>query len=423
MIMPVQFFNEMSPILPDLRREFGTPFYLYHEKGIRQTCQRMKRAYCGIRGFQEYYAVKALPVPRILEIIRDEGFGFDCSSPHEIDRALQAGAFGEGEIMFTSNNTQRHEFVHAMTAHAIINLDDVSHIDKVPGQPFPDLISFRFNPGVRRAGFGQWDPAKAKFGITWDQLVPAYAAARERGATRFGLHTMLVSNVRDYRYMVTTVRMLLSVVAKLERELGIRCEFINKGGSLGIPYKPHQREFDIEAEGAAIKNLLYRFRDDHGWAPKLFMESGRYVTGPHGVLVTSVINRKETYETFIGLDAGMNALVRPAMYNSYHEILVLDDQGFMSRAPKEVASFTGSICEDNDRVGTRRRTSRADEDDFVVVGNCGAHSVAMVGQYNDRYAPKQLLLRADGSVELVARERLPKDVDAVYRFKERVWTT
>lgn len=423
MPMSAAFAGRLQKILPDVIEKFGTPFHIYDEKGIRATGNRLKRAFRGIKGFREFYAVKALPNPDILRIMTRLGFGFDCSSIIEVELAEETGS-GEEDIMFTSNNTSWEEFEVALNAGAIINLDDVSLIDKLKlhGQ-FPKLVCFRLNPGTARTGnsiIGK--PAEAKYGITLDQLIPAYQLARQYGATRFGIHTMVCSNQRNYRYMVETVRMLLKQVAILEDELGIRCEFMNMGGGIGIPYKPQQRGVDIEAMAQAIKCLMDDFKLSRGWVPKLFMESGRYITGPHGALVSRVINHKEIYQTHVGVDTGMPGLMRHAIYGAYHHITVLDSEGrSCDGRKKKRVNVVGPICENCDRLATQRRLPVTKEGDIIITHDTGAHGIAMGFNYNGRTRPQELLLCRDGSVALIRRAETTDDLYRTLDFPPKVW--
>jgi diaminopimelate decarboxylase len=398
--------------LPEIIRQFGTPFHLYDEKGIRETARALKKAFSDIDGFQEYFAVKALPNPHIMEIMFDEGFGFDCSSQMELELAQYVRAHGE-RIMFTSNNTTAMDFFRAKQLGAILNLDDISLIDKIPGK-FPGLISFRYNPGKDRTGNSIiGNPFEAKYGITKDQLIPAYKTAQERGAQRFGIHTMVCSNERDYKYMVETINMLLAICLRIYKKLGIQCEFMNMGGGIGIPYKPEDEPFDIELLGLEARDLLIRFRNKNGFMPKLFMESGRYMTGPHGVLVTRVINRKDTYQTHIGVDAGMEALMRHAMYSAYHHITTLDMSGKVLSTEdrgQEVVNVVGAICENCDRLATQRTLPKLVEEDIVVTHDTGAHGLAMGFNYNGRLRPQELLLWGNGNVTRIRRAETTEDL-------------
>lgn len=412
--MSSQFSARLSN-LHEIVEEFGTPFHIYDEKGILEHGRRLNQVFSRINGFREYFAVKALPNPEILKIMTELGFGFDCSSVMELQLCDFVGASGE-DIMFTSNNTTWQEFEEAQKRHSIINLDDISLVPKVL-TPFPELVCFRFNPGKARTGnsiIGK--PFEAKYGITWKQLIPAYRAARERGATRFGIHTMVCSNQRNYRYMVETVVMLLELCATLERRLGIKCEFMNMGGGIGIPYRPTDASVHIERMASEIKKKMDQFKSKHGWVPKLFMESGRYITGPHGALITKVINRKDIYQKHVGVDAGMPALMRHAMYGAYHHITVhgkLNKYGACERV-----NVVGSICENCDRLATQRLLPKTKEGDILVVHDTGAHGIAMGFNYNGRLRPQELLLKTDGSIVKIRRAETTGDLWTTLEFED-----
>ena len=416
MPMSQSFKDRLLPIAADLAAHFGTPFHVYDETGIRETGKKLNAAFAGIDGFREYFAVKALPNPRILEITKDLGFGFDCSSIPELILSRQVGGQGE-DIMFTSNNTTLEEFDYAAAeGGCILNLDDISLIAKVP--KFPELVCFRYNPGPRRTGniiIG--NPVEAKYGITHDQVISAYKMAMERGAKRFGIHTMVASNERDYTYIVETARMLLQLAAMVEDELGIRFEFINIGGGLGIPYRPEDNALDLDSMAEEITELFDEFKSEHGFAPRMYMESGRWVTGPHGVLIAKAINHKTTYRDYIGLDACMSSLMRPAMYEAYHHIDVI---GKTDHEKTEVYDVVGSLCENNDKFAIQRNLPPIHEGDLVMIHDTGAHGHAMGFQYNGRLRPKELLLRSDGSVELIRRAETNEDYFRTLDFAENV---
>ena len=405
MPMSQSYKDRLFPILPQLAAHYGTPFHIYDEAGIRATGTALNRAFAGIPGFREYFAVKALPNPRILEVLSELGFGFDCSSIAELILSRQVGARGE-DIMFTSNNTSTDEYAFAEAdGGSILNLDDISLIAKVPN--FPELICFRYNPGPRRTGniiIG--NPVEAKYGVAHDQLVDAYRIAGERGAKRFGLHTMVASNERDYTYIVETARVLLELALELKKALGIELEFVNIGGGLGIPYHPEHSPLDLAAMAKEITALFDAFRRANGFAPKMLMESGRFITGPHGCLVTTAINAKQTYRDYVGVDACMSALMRPALYDAYHHIDVLGKE----QLPKsETYDVVGSLCENNDKFAVQRELPPIDDGDILVIHDTGAHGHAMGFQYNGRLRPKELLLRSDGTVELIRRAETVED--------------
>lgn len=414
-MMPQPFQDRLFPQLREIAKFFGTPFHIYNEVGIRETCRQMKENLGQVSEYQNFFAVKALPNLKIMKIVREMGFGFDCSSAPELDLAISAGASGD-EIMFTSNNTTVVEYNRALRYNVIINLDDISFISKLP--KMPELICFRYNPGPLRDGneiIG--NPVEQKYGVREDQIVSAYKLAQHGGAKRFGLHTMICSNQRDYRYIVETVQMILRIAAMLDRALGIRVEFVNIGGGFGIPYKPTDETFNLHTFVDAAKVEFDKFEHEKGWRPKLYTECGRYVTGPHGVLVTSVINRMHKYRNFVGVDACMSALPRPAIYGAYHHIYVLDGEG----RPTEMVDVVGSLCENNDKFAIDRELPVTQEGDLLAIANTGAHSIAMGSTYNARLRPPELLLREDGSVELIRRAETSEDYLAALNFEKKIF--
>lgn len=416
MPMSKSFEDRLLPVLDEIIDYYGSPFHIYDETGIRETGQRFINAFSRLNGFREYYAVKALPNPRILQIMQDLGFGFDCSSIPELMLSRQIGARGE-DVVFSSNNTTAAEF-HAAVADGgcILNLDDVSLIDKVP--QMPETISFRYNPGPRRTGNSIiGDPVESKYGVAHEQIVNAYQAARSRGARRFGLHTMLVSNELNYAYMVETAAMLLEVVEWVSKELNIDFDFINLGGGLGIPYQPEQAPLDIDSMADEISALFFNFEQRNGFLPRFYIESGRYMTGPHGVLVTIAINQKNTYRKYIGVDACMSALMRPAIYGAYHHITVI---GKHPKQHIEKVDVVGSLCENNDKFAIQRLLPEIQDGDRLLIHDTGAHGHAMGFNYNGRLRPKELLLRPNGAVELIRREETVADYFATLNFEPQL---
>jgi diaminopimelate decarboxylase len=412
MPMPQSFQDRLFPIAEDIAKHYGTPYHIYDEAGILATGEKLKKAFAGVDGFREYYAVKALPNPHILKLMKTLEFGFDCSSIPELILSREVGGRGE-DIMFTSNNTTREEFqAAAAEGGSILNLDDISLIAKVP--EFPELVCFRYNPGPRRTGniiIG--NPVEAKYGITHEQLISAYKLALERGAKRFGLHTMVASNERDYTYIVETTRMLLQIAEMIEDELGIRFEFLNIGGGLGIPYRPEDNPLDLDSMAKEITELVDSFKSVHGYAPRIYMESGRWVTGPHGALITRAINHKSIYRQYIGVDACMSSLMRPAIYDAYHHIDVI---GKTDQAKSEIYDIAGSLCENNDKFAIQRAFPPIKEGNLLAIHDTGAHGQAMGFQYNGRLRPKELLLRTDGSVELIRRAETNEDYFQTLHF-------
>jgi diaminopimelate decarboxylase len=420
MPMSPAFEERLFPVLPEIAKFFGTPFHIFDERGIMETGVELRHTFRGFPGFQEFFAVKATPTPAILKIIHKLGFGLDCSSPSELMLARQAG-FSGIDIMLTSNNTSDELFKLApQDGGCILNLDDISMIDRIID--FPRLICFRYNPGERRAGskfIG--NPLEAKFGIRHGKIIEAYKKAMTFGATQFGLHTMIISNQLDYHYMVDTVAMLIEVMEMVSKSLDIRFEFFNIGGGIGIPYRPEDNPFDMQALAKESQKLLQAFMNKHKYAPRLFMECGRCLTGLHGVLVARVINRMSKYREFVGVDAStMSANPRPAIYeNAYHHVTVLDKNGFPRSGTEEKVDIVGPLCENNDKFAQERLLPRVEIGDFVVQHDTGAHSLAMGGNYNGWLRPQQLILRTDGTVELIKRAETVEDLFATNNFKPK----
>jgi diaminopimelate decarboxylase len=410
--MSAAFEKRLYPLLDQIADHYGTPFHIYDETGIRETGRQVVETFAPLAPFREYFAVKALPNLSILKIMREMGFGYDCSSIPELVLARMAGARGS-DIMFTSNNTTPEEFAAARAeGGSIINLDDVSLVDKL--SPFPERVSFRYNPGPRRTGnaiIGH--PVEAKYGVSDEQIIPAYRMAIARGAHRFGLHAMVASSELDYRHMVATTRMLLELAARVGRSTGIQFEFVNIGGGVGIPYHPGQAGFHLTAMAREITDLFRAFQSANGYQPGLAMECGRFMTGPHGVLVTRAINHKAIYRDYVGVDACMSALMRPAMYGAYHHITV---PARTNGTAIKVVDVVGALCENNDKFAVQRALPAIEEQDLLVIHDTGAHGQAMGFNYNGRLQPKELLLKTDGRVELIRREQQLDDYLATQTY-------
>ena len=401
-----------ADILEQLVREFPTPLHIYDEQAIVSNARRLLRAFDWCPGFHEYFAVKALPNPTIMRLLRDEGFGMDCSSLAELKLCERIGVRGE-DIMFTSNDTPAADFAVARKMGAIINLDDITHLDTLSGvAPLPELLALRYNPGALRGGnciIGK--PEEAKYGLTRAQLFEAYGRARDGGVTRFGLHTMIASNELDLGYLTETARMLFVIADELTQELGITLDFINIGGGIGIPYHPDETAVDIEALSRGIEAA---YRQHFGPAgPKLYMESGRMITGPYGYLVTRVIHEKHTYRDYLGCDASMADLMRPGMYGAYHHLSVVGRED----APHEhIYDVTGSLCENNDKFATRRSLPNTQVGDLIVIHDTGAHGHAMGFNYNGKTRSAEVLLRPNGAAQLIRRAETLDDLFATLEF-------
>jgi diaminopimelate decarboxylase len=402
----------------EIIRHYPTPFCLYDERGIRQNARRLKAAFGWCDGFKEYFAVKATPNPYIVKIAKEEGFGADCSSLPELLLAERVGIMGEN-IMFTSNDTPFKEFQQAKTLGAIINLDDLTHVRFVEecAGGLPELICFRYNPGPLREGnaiIGK--PEEAKYGLTRPQLFEAYASARKKGCKRFGLHTMVASNELNLEFFVETARMLFDLAIELAEKLGVRLEFVNLGGGIGIPYRPEQKAIDLEALGQGVKALYDEHIRPAGLHPlRVYMENGRCITGPYGFLVTRAIHEKHTYKEYIGVDACMANLMRPGMYGAYHHITVLGKE----HAPANtMVDVVGSLCENNDKFAIDRMLPKVEIGDILVIHDSGAHGHSMGFQYNGKLRCAELLLREDGKVQQIRRAETVDDYFATLDFSK-----
>lgn len=388
--------------IEQIKRTYPTPFYLYHEAGIRENARRMMSAFSWNPGFKEFFAVKALPNPQILKVLQEEGCAGDCSSVAELELCNGIGMTGE-EIMFTSNNTLAKDYARAKQLNAIINLDDLTHLEYLEQHVgLPDLISCRYNPGPLREGnaiIGK--PEEAKFGFTREQLFEGYKAALNKGVTRFGLHTMVASNELNPQFFIETAEMLFSLAVDLHRELGIKMEFVNLGGGMGIPYRPGQAALDLEFISAGIKKLYAEWIKPTELDPlSIYLENGRIMTGPYGYLVTEVVHKKSTYKEYLGVDACMANLMRPGMYNAYHHISVLGKEGESDAGKFDVV---GSLCENNDKFAIDRPLPSVEIGDNLVIHDAGAHGHSMGFQYNGKLRSAELLLREDGTVKLIRR--------------------
>ena len=413
--MAAKTFPLSKTQLESIIRQHPTPFHLYDEKAIRANARRLARAFSWAPGFREFFAVKACPNPHLLKMLREEGFGADCSSLPELILAEKVGLRGE-QIMFSSNDTPAPEYAKARELGAIINLDDISHISFLERHAgLPELLCFRYNPGPLREGnaiIGK--PEEAKYGFTKDQLLEGYRIIRDKKVKRFGLHTMIASNELNPQYFVDTARMLFALVAELSGALGIHFEFVNIGGGIGIPYKPEQEEVDLERVAAGIEKAYEQMIRARGLDPlRLYMEMGRLITGPYGYLITRVLHLKDTYRKYVGVDASMANLMRPAMYGAYHHITVLGKEN----QPRDVIyDVTGSLCENNDKFAVQRPLPRIEVGDLLVLHDTGAHGYAMGFNYNGKLRSAELLLEADGRVRRIRRAETVEDYFATLDF-------
>ena len=402
--------------LETIIQKYPTPFHIYDEQGIRDNARNLMEAFSWAPGFKEYFAVKATPNPYILKILQEEGIGADCSSLAELILAKQAGIVGEN-IMFSSNATPAEEYQAAQDLGAIINLDDITHIDYLEKHVgIPEIISFRYNPGPLLQGGNDiiGFPEDAKYGLTRAQIMEAYKIMQEKGVKRFGLHTMVISNELSPDSFVATAVMMFDLVLEIYKTLGIRMEMIDLGGGIGIPYKPEQEAVDLKVVSQGIRKAYEEIIVANDLHPvNITMECGRMITGPYGYLVSTAMHKKEIYKNYIGLDACMANLMRPALYGSYHHITVM---GKETLPLDHVYDVTGSLCENNDKFAIDRKLPKIDIGDVLVMHDAGAHGHAMGFNYNGKLRSAELLLKGDGSVSMIRRAETLGDYFATLDF-------
>ncbi len=406
--MPPKTYPFTQEQLENIIKEFPTPFHIYDEKGIRENARKLNRVFSWNKGFKEYFAVKATPNPFLLKILKQEGFGTDCSSLPELILSEKAGITGE-EIMFTSNDTPAEEFVKARELGATINLDDISHItflEKHAG--IPELVSIRYNPGKFREGsFIMGNPEEAKYGFTQEQVFEGLDILRNKGVRRFGLHTFIASNELNPQYFVDTAKMMFELAVEAKRRLGLNMEFVNISGGIGIPYRPEDKAVDLEMVSNGIRGVYREIVVPNGLDPlSLFMECGRLITGPYGYLVSRVLHIKNIYKRFVGLDANMANLMRPAIYGAYHHISIAGKEHLPHTQMYDV---TGSLCEPRDKFAIDRMLPEIRIGDLVVIHDTGAHGHAMGFNYNGKLRSAELLLRESGEVVQIRRAETVDD--------------
>ena len=401
--------------LDNIVKEFPTPFHLYDEKGIRENVKALKEAFSWNKGFKEYFAVKATPNPFLINILREYGCGCDCSSYTELMLSEAIGATGE-DIMFSSNATPAKEFEYAAKLGAVINLDDFTHIDfleKTIGY-IPETISCRYNPGglFKISNDIMDNPGDAKYGMTTEQLFEAFKVLKAKGAKEFGIHAFLASNTVTNEYYPMLAKVLFEVAVKLQKETGVHIKFINLSGGIGIPYRPEQEANDIYAIGEGVRKVYEEVLVPAGMGDvAIYTELGRYMMGPYGCLVTTAIHEKHTHKEYIGCDACAVNLMRPAMYGAYHHITVM---GKENEPCDHMYDVTGSLCENNDKFAIDRMLPKIDKGDLLVIHDTGAHGFAMGYNYNGKLKSAEVLLKEDGTVQLIRRAEKPSDYYATF---------
>ena len=395
--------------IEEIVQKYPTPFHIYDEKGIRENAAKVKQAFAWNKGFKEFFAVKATPNPFLINILREYGCGVDCSSMTELMLSHAIGCKGE-DIMFSSNDTPAEEFKYAREIGATINLDDFTHIDfleKVAG--IPETISCRFNPGgyFSIANSIMDNPGDAKYGFTKEQIIEGFKILKAKGAKRFGIHAFLASNTVTNDYYPELARILFELAVEIRNKTGCDIKFINLSGGVGIPYKPDAEPNDIIAIGEGVHKVYDEVLTANGMGDvAIYTEMGRFMLGPYGGLVTKATHEKHTYKEYIGVDACVCNLMRPAMYGAYHHITVLGKENEPCDHKYDV---TGSLCENNDKFAIDRMLPKIDMGDYLFIHDTGAHGFSMGYNYNGKLRSAEILLREDGSFELIRRAETPQD--------------
>ncbi|MCD7982042.1 MAG: diaminopimelate decarboxylase [Clostridiales bacterium] len=401
--------------IEEIVKTYPTPFHLYDEKGIRENAAAVKEAFSWNPGFREYFAVKATPNPFLINILKEYGCGTDCSSMTELMLSKELGFTGE-EIMFSSNDTPPEEFIYANEIGATINLDDFTHIaylEDLIGE-FPKTMSLRYNPGgVYTLSNGIMDnPGDAKYGFTKEQILEGYRILKEKGVERFGIHAFLVSNTVTNDYYPTLAKTLFELCVEIREKTGVQMDFINLSGGVGIAYRPDQTPNDIRAIGAGVERVYNEVLVPAGMGSvDIYTEMGRFMMGPYGCVVTQAIHEKHTYKEYIGVDACAANLMRPAIYGAYHHITVAGKEDAPCDHKYDVV---GSLCENCDKFAVDRMLPKIDMGDYLIIHDSGAHGFSMGYNYNGRLRSAEILLREDGSAQLIRRAETPKDYFATF---------
>lgn len=393
----------------EMVKTYPTPFHLYDEKGIRENARRVREAFAWNPGFREYFAVKATPNPRLLQILKEEGFGCDCSSYTELLMSQAIGQTGSN-VMFSSNVTPAEDFALAAKMGAIINFDDITHIDffeKIA--PFPETMSCRFNPGgdFKLENEIMDTPQDAKYGMTRAQMTEAFLKLKSKGVKHFGIHAFLASNTVANEYYPVLAHILFETAVELQRETGVHIAFVNLSGGVGIPYRPEQTPNDIFAIGAGVRQAYEEVLVPAGMGDvAIYSEMGRFILGPYGCLIAQCLHHKHTHKEYVGLDACAANLMRPAMYGAYHHITVLGKEDAPCDHKYDV---TGGLCENNDKFAIDRMLPEINDGDYLVIHDTGAHGFSMGYNYNGKLRSAEVLLHEDGTTELIRRAETPAD--------------
>lgn len=401
--------------IEDIKGLYPTPFYVYDEKGITNCIKNIQKAFSWNKGYKEYFAVKATPNPQIIKLLHNLGCGVDCASESELTLAQRLGITGD-EIMFTSNDTPAHEFQLANKLGAVINFDDITHIEYLEKVDYiPETVCLRYNPGtdfiVQNDIMGELK--ESKFGMRPDQLIEGIKMLKEKGAKTFGVHAMLASCALDEDYYPTLAREVFLLALKIKEQTGVTLSFVDMAGGIGIPYRPEEKAVDIFKIGDGVRKVYEELLTANGIELSIFTEMGRYVTGPYGYLVSTVLHNKVTYKNYLGIDATACNLMRPAIYGAYHHIAVL---GKENDEPTTLYDVTGSLCENNDKFAVDRMLPEATEGDIVAICDSGAHGYSMGYNYNGKLRCAELMMTTDGNFRLIRRAETLDDYFATVIF-------
>ena len=397
--------------IEEIVKQYPTPFHIYDEKGIRENARRLQKAFSWNKGYREFFAVKATPNPYIMEILREEGCGFDCSSYTELMLSDRVGAEGM-DIMFSSNATPDADFLLARKLGAQINLDDFTHIeilDKLCG--IPETISCRYNPGgefkTEEKGNVMDTPKDAKYGFTHDQIIEGYKILKDKGAKRFGMHAFLASNTLTNDYYPVLAEIMFKTAVEIKEKAGVKLSFINLSGGVGVAYRPDQPANDIEVIGRKVEEVYNKILVPAGLGDvAIYTELGRFMLAPYGHLVAKAIREKHIYKEYIGLDACAANLMRPAVYGSYHHITVAGKENQPCNYKYDI---TGGLCENCDKFAIDRLLPKIDIGDYIIIHDTGAHGFSMGYNYNGKLKSAEILLKEDGSFQLIRRSETPED--------------
>lgn len=391
--------------------QIPTPFHIYDEAGIRANARALKQAFSWNPGYREYFAVKATPNPYLIQILKEEGCGCDCSSYTELLLAEAVGVTGH-DIMFSSNVTPVKDMRKAYEMGAYINLDDATHVDfldRVTDHHIPETVCLRYNPGGSfTLGNAIMDmPQDAKYGMTEAQMISSVSRLMELGAKHFGIHAFLASNTTSNEYYPELAAILFRLAVRVHKATGCHISFINLSGGVGVDYRPEEPRCDIGLIGEGVRKRYEQILTPAGMDDiAIFTELGRYMLAPYGHLVSTVLHFKHIYREYVGLDACAADLMRPAMYGAYHHITVLGKEN----APLDhVYDVTGGLCENNDKFAIQRSLPEIQTGDIVVIHDTGAHGHSMGYNYNGKLRSAEVLLHPDGTFRLIRRAETPAD--------------